>query len=304
MLYTLLFVASLSILSSFSEAEPLNVFSASLPAPTLPGYQASSNLAPAFHVWQNDPELAEYYVQQFADGTGITNLCVPSSLADLLLYQRSQRKPMLEHLIVPGMDNLAAVNGAAVVKAIISSCGLTPPVRGALDRSINWSNGADCLDKIYKDSGYAHSEIHYIRQSLAAAKQVNKDGRYPTLFDISDALKQGFEVVAVLSFQAQDPVTGLWKETSAHAVNVFGFSSNKATQDQSLVVYLQNSNRLYPMDFTHPVFDVALFTQNTGLSPVPEKSSSIEISTLQGRLLNFQGKRTFLSGLVLIKASE
>lgn len=304
MLYTLLSVASLSIFSSVAYSEPLSIFSPNVAAQVLPGYQDSLNLAPAFHVLQNDPELSSFYVQQFADGRGVTDLCVPSSLADLLLYQRAQRKPGLEHLLIPGLDDLASVNGATVVKALINTCGLTPPTRLAPNLSINWANGADCLDQIYKSSGYLNSEIHYIRKSLAAQKKVDRDGRYPTLSDIRNALKEGNEVVAVLSFQAQDQVTGLWKETGSHAVNVFGFSSNPATEDQFLVIYLQNSNRLYLMDFSHPVFDVALLTQNPGLSPVPEKSSAIEVSTLQGRLLNFDSKRTFVSGLVLIKASE
>src|SRR4051812_2749055 len=113
MLRTLIFTASLLSLSAYVSAEPLSIFNQTSPAPTLPAYSDSSNLSPAFHVWQNDPELMDFYAQTFSDGSGVTDLCIPSSMADLLLYQISQRNPKLDHLNVPGVTNPSSINGAS-----------------------------------------------------------------------------------------------------------------------------------------------------------------------------------------------
>ncbi len=309
MLYALLLTASLSILSSFANAEPLSIFLPQLPAPVLPSYSESLNLSPAFHVFQNDDELEEFYSKRYADGRFVTNLCIPSTVANLLLFQVSQKQNRMSKLQIPGMETGSqTVNGADVVKGLIKQCGLEPQTKVNPNGNIGWfvSSGAkvvECLSDIYRSSGYLNTKIRYIRSKFRNMSHPILVGRNPTLQDIRDALKEGHEVIGVFSYQKKDPVTGLWSEAGSHAVNFFGYSANPESTSDQLAIYLQNSNRMYSMDFKNPVFDTALLTQNAEASPIPSASSAIEISTLQGRLINFEGQRTFLAGLIIVESN-
>lgn len=306
MLYALLFTASLSIFSSFSNAEPLPIYNPSVPAATLPGYEESLNLSPAFHVLQNDPELAEFASQKYPNGQWVTDLCIPSSMANLLLYQASQKKEKWGGLRIPGLiPGSKTVEGASVVKDLIDRCQFEPSTAKNPGAGVGWfdsqrPNAINCLSEIYRNSGYDQAKITYIRNKFKNQVDPRLVGRNPTLADIQSAFQEGDEVLAMFSYQVEDPATGLWRETGSHSVNLFGYSANSADAGNSMVVYLQNSNRLYSMDFKTPVFDTALFTLNHDLRSTPAESSLIEVSTLQGRLINFDGKRTFLAGLLII----
>jgi hypothetical protein len=55
------------------------------------------------------------------------------------------------------------------------------------------------------------------------------------------------------------------------------------------------------MDFKNPVFDIASFELNQTLEANPDPYSPIEIKTIQGRLLNYKERSTFLAGLMIVK---
>ena len=162
-------------------------------------------------------------------------------------------------------------------------------------------DAADCLSDLYTQSGLRKASIQYIRKEQYGAKSPNVTlvNRDPTLQDILNALRSGKEVIGVFDFTKPD-ANGKGSIVGSHSVNLFGYGEN-ATEPDTLAIYLQNPNRLYNMDFTTPVFDVAQLTVNTNGTPVPEKTSSIELTTLQGHLLNFPGEQTFLSGLLIIQ---
>jgi hypothetical protein len=290
------FIASLLFLSAYANAEPLKLFEVTHPASLWPRLSQNFNHAPSFHVLQNDPELAPY----FTSATGsVTDLCIPSTMADVLLYQISQRTPRIT-MSVPGVAADGTVDGASTVQGLIQYCGFNPHSSANPGGSISWSDAGPCLVKFYQEKGYPNAKVKYIRLGQGANPGIDYEDRHPTLSDIQTALQAGNEVIAAISFQKMDPASGIWVQESSHAINLFGYGANPG-DTMHLTTYLQNSNRLYSMNFIDPVFDIALFT-DTGLpAPVATKASPIEITTLQGRLLNFPGKRTFLSAVVIIQ---
>ena len=292
-----LFIATLSILNSFAHAEPLTLSSQIQAAPSYPGYEESLNLAPAFHVWQNDPELSDYFVN-----SSVSDLCIPTTMADLLLYQ-AVRRPKPLTALTPSLLGITSgqVDGAELVKTLINVCGFTPKTKANKAGYISWSYATSCLQRFYQNVGYKDASIHYIRIDAIQTEGVVYEKRQPTLTDIRDALKNGSEVIAVISFLAKDPVTSAWKEKSSHSINLFGYASHGDNLTEEMAVAIQNGNRLYNMDFKNPVFDLLRLTVNKEGSLLPDFTSGIEITTLQGRLINFPDQRTFLTGLIIVK---
>jgi hypothetical protein len=295
MFLTRALLTSLVFLSAYANAEPLNLFGPINPAPVWPGLSLNMNHAPAFHVRQNEPELSSFNTSATS---GVTDLCIPATMADVLLFQVSARSPRLQ-LKVPGVNVDGTANGADTVKAMIQYCGFNP--RTALNPSdlISWSEAIPCLSRFYLANGFQNPKIQYVRKGQGQASGMIYHDRDPNLKDIQTALDSGAEVIATISYQQQNS-SGVWVQTGSHSVNLFGYGANPNDLNH-LTVYLQNSNRAYSMNFIDPVFDVVLLTDNQEPAPVTEKSSSIELSTLQGRLINFPNKRTFFSSLIIIK---
>ena len=296
MLLPRLSLACLLCFSGFASAEPLRPFEATHPAPLWPGFSENINHSPSFHVLQNDPELSSYATSP----TGpVTDLCIPATMADALLFQISQRVPKLS-LTLPGVGTDGSVDGAQTIKGLIQRCAFVPHSYANPNGSISWTDAGPCLVNLYHENGYPNAKLTYIRLGQGPNPGIDYQDRYPTLSDIQTGLKSGKEVIAAISFQKQDPASGLWIQDGSHAINIFGYGVNPG-DPKHLVAYIQNSNRLYSMNFTDPVFDVALLTDTGTQAPVPARASPIELSTLQGRLLNFPGKRTFLSAVILIQ---
>jgi hypothetical protein len=97
-----------------------------------------------------------------------------------------------------------------------------------------------------------------------------------------------------------NPDLKVWVKTGSHAVNVFGYSRNESDGDDKILVYLSNPTRMYNMDGSRALFDIATL-ENINTETNPDPYASVELKTVQGRLLNFEGKTTFMAGLILTK---
>ncbi len=283
---------------SMSNAQVIPLESIDTPATTLPGFDESMNHSPSFYIWQNDPALSSYYTTIFSDGTGVTGLCLPSSLSNVLLYQFLKRTPRLTNLKLPGIsDDLKKIDGSLLVKGLLAKCDLENT------NKINTFTSAECLMKFYHEAGYQDAEVKIVRNEkhFSKSEDVIHENRSPTISDIHQALKDGYEVIAAIAFMKWNPVKKVWIKASSHAITIYGYSANASDSDQKITVYISNSNRMYNVNNQDPVFDIATLEINSTLEVMPEPYTNIEIKTVKGRLLNFDGKSTFLAGLILSK---
>lgn len=269
----------------FSSAETLQLKLPSSPASTLPGYDHSFNRAPPFRVWQNDPALSDLYVRP-----GVTDLCVPSTTLNVLLYQAYRRVPQITGLSIPGVTPEGSVDSAELIRWFLRECSL-PATRS------NLGDAMGCVQRIYREQLGFTPKATYIRPNQGGfGPDLNYQDRKPTLQDFRSALDAHQEVILVLGFERYDANTRNWITASRHAVNVWGYSYREAEPDR-LVLYIQNSNRVYEnMDFKTPVFDTIQLDARPG--------GEIRVSTLAGELINFPGRNTQVVALMSVSAAR
>ena len=293
-----LFIHLVSFFTLSSHASSIPLFEKQNPSLILPGYDESVNHSPAFYIWQNDPGLSEFYSKTFPDGSGTTDLCIPSSLSNILLYEYSQKKPFITNLKLPGIsEDQKYIDGSKLVKGFLSNCDLTKT------ENITPLSASSCLLKFYHEAGYQNAKVKLIRNfgPVESNDGVEYIDRIPTIADLHQALKDGYEVSAAIAFMKWDAPSKTWIKTGSHAFNVFGYSANTADQDQKIIIYLSNPTRNYAVNFKDPISEIASLEVNSTLESMPSPYSNIEVKQISGRLLNFEGKTTFLAGLILAK---
>ncbi len=293
MISTFLVVFSFLTMPHRCHAELIPLFHAELPERVFPGYETSVNHSPSFYVWQNDPGFTEYLHH------GLTGLCIPSSISNMLLYQYARQAPRLDKLLLEGLsEDRKSVETTALVRGFMHRCGFDKN-----PNTIDFFSAASCLSQLYRDSGYPHQSVRLIRKmdDVGPAAGFEMESRAPTIEDLKTALQEGDDVVAAVAFMAWHPELNQWVKQSSHAINIFGYSMNESESNQKITVYLSNPTRHYQMDGQTPLFDVATFEWNRSLSVNPEPYSPIEIKSLKGSLLSYGDRTTFLAGLLIVK---
>ena len=259
------------------------------------------NRASSFYVWQNDPSLSDLFVRYSSDGSGATDLCVPSAIGNALLREYSRVAPQARSLRIPGLTpDGASVDTSVLIRELGYRCG-----DGGLRGSFEPWGSAMCIRQIFRDSGYFESTVKLIR---SYGKRLPEPGleyfnRAPTLQDLVVAIREGYQVIASFAHMKWNGREARWVKTSGHSVNVVGFGRNSENPDSSMILYVQNPTNVYRMDFTHPIFDEISLKVRDDLAVQPAAYSSIEAKG-GGRIkLNHPGRTTFLSGLILLNAN-
>lgn len=274
-------------LSLFSEAgaEKLLLKEAATPAPVLQGYDVSVNRAPPFRVWQNDPALSDLYVRP-----GVTDLCVPATTLNTLLYQAYQRKPVTSGLPFAGVSPKGEVDSAELLRWFLSACSL-PFKKSSLPDAV------ECAQKMFQEKLGSSLKARCIRPMQSGfGPDFDYQDRTPNLSDIRAAIESNHELIGVLAFEEFNSRLGKWVVASRHAINVWGISYKHSEPDR-MVLYVQNSNREYDhMDFKTPVFDTIQLEASA--------NGEIRVSTLEGELINFPGRVTKLIALMELDLSR
>jgi hypothetical protein len=259
------------------------------------------NRASSFYVWQNDPSLSDLFVRYSSDGSGATDLCVPSAIGNALLQEYSRVSPQARSLRVPGLTpDGASVDTSVLIRELGYRCG-DGGLRGTFEP---WSS-AMCIRQIFRDSGYFESTVRLIR---SYGKRIPEPGleylnRAPTLRDLVLAIREGYQVIASFAHMKWNGRESRWVKTSGHSLNVVGFGRNSEDPNSSMILYVQNPTNVYSMDLTHPIFDEITLKVRDDLAVLPATYSNIEAKG-GGRIkLNYPGRTTFLSGLILLNAN-
>lgn len=235
------------------------------------------NQAPPFYIWQNDPGLTEYLKPN-----GTTQLCLPASISNALLYQYAFKENRASHLKIPGIvsnptNGLPAVDSNAMVRYFTQAChsdsaGNTPI-----------PDSANCIAQFYRESGYQNFNVRMIRNGVAGLDpSVVYEDRTPTLDDIQNALNQSYEIIAsVVMMKTNSDGTSI--KVGSHSFNIYGLTSEG--------IIVSNPTRAYDVNFIDPVFDVVSFKNDP-------TQMGIEVF---GRTLERPNAHTFLVALTLIK---
>ena len=245
-----------------------------------------ANTAPPYYIWQNDPDLSDFYTNEV---TKVTNLCLPASVSNALIYEYAYRTPRASNLILPGITRdpstgQESVNGSALVRHLAELSHTTKRV-GTGVMSI-----VQAIQQIYTSSGYSHPQVKLIRQNEGdlGGDSVDYENRKPTFDDLRAGIANGQELIGSIYFMAWDPNQNTWIRKNSHAIGIYGMEPI-LNHPEKVKIYVSNPTRAYPMDFKSPVYDEVLLTQ---------VGNQIEVT---GRLLNFKDRKTVLSGLILMK---
>jgi len=294
----LLVLVSSLVGSAHAELLPLFHAETSLASPG--GAKEWINRARSFYVWQNERGLRDYYVKRFSDGSGITRLCVPSTVGNAFLNEYSRPQNPASNLKLPGLSvDGRSVESSDLVEGLAKRCG--GETQGGGFEPIRT---VDCIKSIYEQSGYSNSRVILIRDygTQTPAPGVEYIERAPSLDDLQEALREGYQVIASIAFMQWNSATGAWTKVSSHAVNVVGYNRMRSDGYSSMNLYIQNPSRRYDVNFKDPIFDEIRLEDQGGRITRPGDYSSIEVTGSDESLVTVPGARTFLAGLILLKA--
>lgn len=286
-----LWTPALFLIFSFSgaSAEVLPLFTRELPAAEILGFDESVNQSSSIYVWQNDPGL-------LAGGAPVSRLCTASALANALIYEYSKRRPRIENLKLPGLSRDGrSIDTAILVRTLDERC------NGGANGGQNPIDAARCMKDFYREQGMPESEVTLIRNlgKQAPIPGVRYESRSPGIQDLQEALKSGSEVIASFAFMYWDQAGRKWIKKASHAVNLTGYAWNENERFSRMALVLQDPTRRYTLDFATPVYDVAMLESVPDADPAPY--SNLELTGIKGDLLNRDGTRTFLAGLLILR---
>jgi hypothetical protein len=262
----------------------------------MPGFQEQSNRSTPFYLWQNDPALIR---ASNAEATGVTPFCIPATLTNLLARARVLHPESSGKIPLQGLsDDGTRLEGSAAVLGFMGSCGIAP------SSPIDPLHAADCVRQHLLRGGLSGERVRLIRRLGAreSSPGLRYEDRAPALADLIEAVHSGDEVALTLAFMVWDGNQKIWKKSGSHMVNVTGFARNPG--EDSLLLHISNPTRKYRMDGSNPVYDTIRVSPAPPSVPLPAPYSSLQITTVQGRLIEFEGKTTFVGGLIRVRTQH
>ena len=286
-----LWIPALFLIFAFrgASAEILPLFTREMPAAELLGFDQSVNRSSSIYVWQNDPGLLE-------SGASVSRLCTASALASALIHEYAKRSPRISNLRLPGLSpDGRSIDTAILVRTLDERC------NGGGNGGQNPIDAARCMKDFYRGQGLPESEVTLIRNLgfQPAIAGVRYESRKPGIQDLQEALKSGSEVIAAFAFMQWDRANRKWIKKASHSVNLTGYAWNEEERSSRMALILQDPTRRYTLDFATPVYDVAMLEVAPDADPAPY--SNLELTGIKGDLLNREGTRTFLAGLLILR---
>lgn len=249
-------------------------------------FDESMNIAPNFGINQIDPDLRPYFDPE----TGKSELCVPASLSNFLVYQMgiTHTLPILAN--VPGVSqDLQSIDANALIVDLAKRC-KTDPSKGT-----NETNLMNCIGEVMNVYFGESLTIDNIIKSSIDPKYpsyVQWENRAPKLEDIKKALKNGDPVLASVDWWKIDPTSKLWTRSGGHEFMIYGYGWESYFQDN-----------LLQLDIMDPAFTWTSSTTSSSYNnemAIRHKDVATSSIFLDGRGFNGQVKRGYLSSLTII----
>jgi hypothetical protein len=249
-------------------------------------FDEAINISANFSINQIDPDLKPY----FSPTTQKSNLCVPTTLANFLIYQMAVTKQLPISTNVPGVSaDLQTIDANQLIIDLLKKC------KTDFDNGTNQNNVVACLGDI--TSLYFNKKVK-IKRIVNDVNAINQDyvefeNRRPDLKDIRDILKTGSPVIASVGWNSFDPQTNKWVYTNGHVFGIYGYSWKKYFGDNILQLDISDPEYVWQVPQDTSVFNIA-----SGIRMRDDPNSSI---FLDGRGFNGQFKRGFLGSLLQIQ---
>lgn len=280
------------LLAPLASAEEVSLRLPERPAEALAGFAEQSNRSLPFYLWQNDPLLIR------ASGTSgsVTPFCIPATLTHLLARARVLSPNTAGSIPLAGLSKDArTLEGSEAILGFMRTCGIS------LTAPIDPQDAAECATHFLSAGGLKGDRVHLIRRlgKRDPAPGLRYEDRAPSLSDIIDAVRAGDEVALTLAFMVWDESLKGWKKSGSHMVNVTGYALNPV--ENRILLHISNPTRRYRMDGSTPVFDTIQITPQDPSLPEPGLYSPLRVTTVSGKLIEFEGKTTFVGGLIRVR---
>ena len=287
----------LLLLTSAASAEEVSLRSTTHPVAPVQGFSEQVNRSTPFYLWQNDPLLIAGSGGPVGPSS-VTGFCIPATLTNVLARARvlspdSAGNIPLEGLSVDGRK----LEGSKAILGFMRNCGIDPSA------PVDPFAGSECVSRFLSAGGLTGERVSLIRRLGARnpSPGLRYEDRAPTLSDILEAVRSGDEVALTLAFMSWDPILKAWKKTGSHMVNVTGYAWNPG--DHRILLHISNPTRRYHLDGTTTVFDTIQITPQDPTTPEPQPYAPLRVTTVRGRLIEFDGKTTFVGGLIRVRIS-
>jgi hypothetical protein len=289
---------ALTLLSSAPiRAEEVALSKAGTFATPLLGYKEESNRSTPFYLWQYDPLLMTGSGSPVGS-TGVTGLCIPATLTNLLARARVLAADSAGGIPLDGLSSDGKkLEGSKAILGFMRDCEIDPSA------PIDPLAGAECVSRFLNAGGLTGERVNLIRRLGARTRfpGLRYEDRAPTLSDILNAVRSEDEVALTLAFMTWDPNLRVWKKSGSHMVNVTGYAYNPG--DHRILLHISNPTRRYRLDGATPVFDTIQITPQDPATPEPLPYAPLRVTTVSGRLIEFEGKTTFVGGLIRVRIS-
>lgn len=189
---------------------------------------------------QFDPNLSDLFSRN-----GFSNLCAPAALAQLFANQQ---------LNFPNMNWSENKGGAPseAIRAIAETCG-TKTGRGTEDFQI-----VNCVGKILRGAGFKSSKLDWIGAS-ANSKKLSEGGqairRNIRVSDIRKYLSQGYAVMLVVGYLAENSNIHTFEIAGTHAVSLLGYNYNKDWHQKRIQLQILNPANFDALEAGYPLLD-------------------------------------------------
>jgi hypothetical protein len=278
-------------------AEQVALSKAATSPPPLLGYKEESNRSTPFYLWQNDPLLIT--------GSGgpvgtsaVTGLCIPATLTNLLARARVLAADSAGGIPLDGLSSDGKkLEGSKAILGFMRDCEIDPSA------PVDPFAGSECVSRFLSAGGLTGERVSLIRRlgDRTPSPGLRYEDRPPTLSDILNAVRSGDEVALTLAFMTWNPNSRVWKKSGSHMVNVTGYAYNPG--ENRVLLHISNPTRRYPLDGVTPVFDTIQITPQDPAIPDPLPYAPLRVTTVSGRLVEFEGKSTFVGGLIRVRTS-
>lgn len=207
---------------------------------------------------QQDIRLSKYF-----DADGLSQLCVPSALAQGLLFLRTTNFPNLR--VGSTLLSGSTVDSSRLINELAFAC------RTDSKKGTDIGNAVNCLANIFHRSGYGVEKIKLISELTEASKEQElPEFIYKKVGadDIREYLQKGYAVMAYLEFYQQNPSTQKWENAGmAHTITITGYHYRNAWNSKIIELEMVDPARTIPG--ANPVENFTLVEGKLGQETFP-----------------------------------
>jgi hypothetical protein len=254
-------------------------------------FDESVIFSPNFAINQNDPALSSLF------GTGgVSNLCFPTSLAEVLVDLYGYHEPKFDRLALNGLStNHESIDPNALVSQLAAACKTDP------NNGTQLTDGLNCIDSLFSQAGYGLGNTELI-SAFATSNVLPIETRVPTIEDFRTALKAGNPLILEVAWFAYDPTNKSWNRQGGHYVSIYGYDYDLSWGESMIQLKAINPETAYLTNRSASLWDsitLQRYSPQPGIT-YPENRPFIVSGSGFGGLT----KRGYIGGVFVIAPTQ